>query len=340
MYLNRKDNRHTFFLGVFILLFSIEYIMPITHLLKIGDYYPQLKRLPFDFRWLLFSLFYIYVRDISVFPYSKKVYCYLIPGIIAFLLNLNTYFGFSDFVEQIWSLPWFDLLYYKGEIFYSTFIAIKTFLFINKHTKKVEMQYVYTITKELEWAKWFVLSGIIFTLIMNIRLFVNNFYLDLIESLINVGFLYWISIHGIRQRKIVDLFQEKEENVEKEDDKGKKNLREATSSDILLFDLIEKNILEKRLHKNPDLNINNIAIIIGEHPKRISNAINTVSNKNFKTYINSLRIKDAIVMLQNDGSKDFSIEGISLEVGFKSKSTFYDAFKKETGTTPLNYKEI
>ena len=75
------------------------------------------------------------------------------------------------------------------------------------------------------------------------------------------------------------------------------------------------------------------------HPKRISASINTIFNENFNSYVNQLRIKKAKFLLTDQASSYFSIEGIGKEVGFHSKSAFYSAFKKVTGTTPTKYKE-
>ena len=78
---------------------------------------------------------------------------------------------------------------------------------------------------------------------------------------------------------------------------------------------------------------------VSEHPKRVSQVINQETGKNFKAYINSFRIIDAKAMLNDEKASNLSIEGIGLEVGFKSKSSFYEAFKKETGLTPSGYKK-
>ncbi|WP_394330735.1 helix-turn-helix domain-containing protein [Lacinutrix jangbogonensis] len=36
---------------------------------------------------------------------------------------------------------------------------------------------------------------------------------------------------------------------------------------------------------------------------------------------------------------NYSLEGVALEVGFKSRTTFIKAFKEKTGTTPSQYKK-
>jgi YesN/AraC family two-component response regulator len=66
-------------------------------------------------------------------------------------------------------------------------------------------------------------------------------------------------------------------------------------------------------------------------------AINKHYHKNFNTYINEFRIKKAQELLKTDILADLSIEGLSREVGFHSKASFYTAFKKATGRTPMTY---
>ena len=88
-----------------------------------------------------------------------------------------------------------------------------------------------------------------------------------------------------------------------------------------------------------ELTIVDIAEKLKVHPRRISVAINSIHQQNFNTYVNEFRIKKAELLLADENLNNLSIEGIGLEVGFHSKSSFYSAFKKVTGTTPSNYKK-
>ena len=76
---------------------------------------------------------------------------------------------------------------------------------------------------------------------------------------------------------------------------------------------------------------------MNSNPKYISQAINAAFNKNFNTFVNEYRIKLAMKYLANGVKKQYSIEGISEKVGFKSKSAFNIVFKKMAGITPSFY---
>lgn len=329
IFLNKKGNRSTLLLGIFILAFSVDYITPISKLFNITIDYPQLNFL-FDFRWLLFPLFYLYVRQVSILPKSRSMYFCLLPWLLMLIFSLLNYFiG----IKSIWESSLFNMIYYRGSNIFDIFMAIITVLFINKHSAETQNQYSSTKLKELKWAKVFVISGIIFVLLMQTRLAIKNYYLDLFEAIVNVGFLYWVSIYGIRQKNIESLILTFEKNIEEK----KIPRKQKTNEDIELVKKIEQFLLNKKEYLKPDLTIANVSEHINEHPKRVSYAINIVTNKNFKSYINSYRIAEAMRLLEDKSNTNYSIEGIGFEVGFRSKSVFYNAFKKETGLTPHNF---
>ncbi|MDR3061773.1 MAG: helix-turn-helix domain-containing protein, partial [Dysgonamonadaceae bacterium] len=55
-------------------------------------------------------------------------------------------------------------------------------------------------------------------------------------------------------------------------------------------------------------------------------------------YINEYRIKEIIKIMSDPAYKHMSIEEISEQGGFNSRSSFYKAFKDITGQTPSQFK--
>ncbi len=103
------------------------------------------------------------------------------------------------------------------------------------------------------------------------------------------------------------------------------------------FELI-KNVLDKsKSYRNHKFTISELAMEVGIQPYAISNAINTVAKMNYNDFINSYRIKAFMQKVISKEYQNYTIEAIANECGFKSKSTFFTAFKKQTGLTPNQY---
>ena len=68
----------------------------------------------------------------------------------------------------------------------------------------------------------------------------------------------------------------------------------------------------------------------------IAQLLNENLEKGFSQYLNEYRIKEACEIIKGDNNLKF--ESIGYNVGYNSKSTFYTAFKKITGTTPAKFK--
>lgn len=90
-----------------------------------------------------------------------------------------------------------------------------------------------------------------------------------------------------------------------------------------------------------DFNLNKLASLIGSNSKYVSQIINEVHNKNFRTYINKYRIEEACKRLMNtDAYGQYTIKAVAESVGYKSATTFILIFKQHTGINPSTYQKI
>ncbi|MDY8135547.1 AraC family transcriptional regulator [Aquimarina sp. 2201CG5-10] len=336
--INRKKDKSTLYLGLFIIAFALNLLPTILEDLKITEFYPKYDLLPLEFIWLLFPLFYIYVQQISILPENKLKYWVLVPALLVLIIDTIVFFQSVDTKKIIEESLWYNLKDVLGLIF-SYYIGFKTLGFIKKHIQELKDQYTSTEFRELRWARFFVGFGLLFTFVTLVSgFFDTGFYFLLIVSTINVMLLYWISVRGILQQNVQTLVSvSKEENTDNRyNRKAKSSKTEEVSKKLL--QQIEQYIISEKVYIQPDLTIIDISEKVDIHPKRISGIINSLCNKNFNSYINSFRIEKAKELLSNNLFDHLSIEGIGKEVGFNSKSTFYDAFKKHTDTTPSSFK--
>jgi len=88
---------------------------------------------------------------------------------------------------------------------------------------------------------------------------------------------------------------------------------------------------------NSEFSLKEIAKNINSSRTYVSQVINEHYYCNFNTFINDYRIREARRKLSDPTNKNITIEAIANEVGFKSKTSFNNAFKKFTGVTPSFY---
>lgn len=97
-------------------------------------------------------------------------------------------------------------------------------------------------------------------------------------------------------------------------------------------------ILEKP-YLNSDFQIIHLAHYFNMPTHQCSIMINSLIGKNFRDWINYYRIEYFIKTYPEKASK-LTIDAIAFESGFNSMTTFYRAFKKETGKMPSNYFKL
>lgn len=91
----------------------------------------------------------------------------------------------------------------------------------------------------------------------------------------------------------------------------------------------------RELWRDPTLSLKDLSEATGVRPSYITQSLNTRGGRNFYDYVNSMRIDAAKRLLLDT---DDSVTDVSLEAGFNSRSTFYTAFKRATGSTPTEFR--
>ena len=90
---------------------------------------------------------------------------------------------------------------------------------------------------------------------------------------------------------------------------------------------------------DPDFSLEQLSDLAGYNSKYVSKAINDRAGKNFRTFLNEYRIREASRrLLDRENSGRYTNEYIGELVGFRSRSTFNTVFKKITGLTPKEYQ--
>ena len=95
---------------------------------------------------------------------------------------------------------------------------------------------------------------------------------------------------------------------------------------------------QEKLYKDSNLNMDILADRANLSNGYLSQIINQKERKNFYDFVNKYRVEEVKENLLDPSFDHYSILGIALDAGFKSKSTFNSVFKKMTGHTPSGYK--
>ena len=84
-------------------------------------------------------------------------------------------------------------------------------------------------------------------------------------------------------------------------------------------------------------NLSKMALDLQLSERVLSNYFNTELAISFSEWKNDLRIEYACKMISEGKADKLTVEGISLNVGFSSRSKFIDAFKERKGVVPSTY---
>lgn len=120
-----------------------------------------------------------------------------------------------------------------------------------------------------------------------------------------------------------------------DEDRERKRLDEVTRRSESIMNRLNGILEQGKQYKDPELGINECAVLAKVNVKYLSQAVNTTTGDNFRTYLNAFRVREAVRIMKEQ--PDVKLEWLSREVGFKGHSNFVSAFRKQAGMSPSEY---
>ena len=119
---------------------------------------------------------------------------------------------------------------------------------------------------------------------------------------------------------------------------GSAESNQPNTSQDQLFHKIYQLMVNEQVYTKSDITVNYLSKQLSSNTKYISKAIKEETGMNFNTFINTFRIEEAKRILRDKISSTWSLDAVAEQSGFNNTTSFFQAFKKNTGLTPSAFR--
>ena len=334
-----KGNRH--FLALFIIVFSIMLIFWVGFWNQYERTSPHFNFLYNPVPLLLGPALFFYVKG-----FHKKLTTYDLAHVLPFIAVLLYFMPFfllpatskakilanNQLDTVLWN--WSALKYVVNNLSIVSFTLYAVLIpaYLNR---------ISTHLLEQSLRKWLRLLTYLYVA-FTILLILNSLVIFLFEwppraeyvSALSIGMIiYCIGYWGFSNRKFVQTL---EPTVSKKYQKSSIDAEEAPS----LIQKIIDHLSAEKPYLRDNYKLADLAHAVQIPSHQISELLNSYHKTNFSALINRLRIEEAKKLLISEKYHNIKIDAIGYDVGFRSRTSFYQWFKKNTGISPAKYQSI
>ncbi|CAL2106114.1 AraC-type DNA-binding protein [Tenacibaculum sp. 190524A02b] len=317
-----SPNRYNIFIFITIILSHLTGYFLLLFISVITNYFQHIKKITFITLGIsiLRLIFYVFIQELLIKTDISGIKNFTNPNFRLYTILANI----DEFIMVVYNLTLIIIaykilkkapliislksnqtLYYKwGNIILIFSVSLYTFAFINTILLSFSRENLYSIIS------------------------IENLLQSIFFIFLTISMMYFpVFAYSGRYEDLPSLY---ETNTEKY-----KN--STLNNSYALFMEIDTLVKKEKLYLDSELKMNKISKKLSKSIPYISQAINENTQKSFPDYINSFRVEEAKKKLLID--KPDTIFAIAIDVGFNNKTTFYNAFKKQTNMTPSQYKK-
>lgn len=292
--------------------------------------------------------------------FERKDWLHFLPSVLLtfFLIITNKIPELSCpnltlYVERYNVVFWIFRQYYVVATIIYMYLAIRN---IMRFRKQIYDAYSYNKQQlQLNWLIAIYILNIAYIIINGVlgsSVYINaSINTKVYSLLLTTAMIYLLSFGGILQKQLVMADNTSntklDEGIAIEDNNTKTNdiktnIEENKKEDLSFKPLANQLISyieSSRAWRDSELSIAKLSTATGIQKHLITQTLNEYLGKNFYTLINGYRIEEAKRMMHDEKYKNYTFMSIAYDCGFNSKTAFYTAFKKITGTTPTEYQK-
>lgn len=307
----------------------------------------------------LFPPVFLYVKYLfyGQTGFLPKDHIHFLPIYLYILFTLYLFYD-SDFSILIMRKHKLYALRYQISSWIATFQGpiyyIMTHRILKLRHQHLLQHYSELESRKLEWFRWINISFAVVFIIGGISSILKTAYLN--------PYALYMTYHGVMAvcifyitlmiYKYPAIFMDENEMLDNRSLLPQSILGlTKTASDVIVLEPVEREntsqvigklneAMEKdKVYRNPNLSLNDLAETISETRNTISYVLNNHIHKSFYDYINTLRIEESKRLLLDEKYKNYTIEAVAAEAGFKTTSVFYKFFKNQVNLTPSQYRD-
>ncbi len=348
---NRKSN---FLLAGFLLTHAA---IPFDNLIMFGEvfrakaieYSPDIFYVFGTAYWLesVFLLFYVKSLIYKNYALSKLDYLYFLPFIGYLIFQYIMWFSLPTDVKfdilngyHLEEQPSYIFMVHLFRESFRVFCTVLCLIGLLQYQKQIKNEFADIEKLDLTWLKILVIGFLVINLqsvivpisviiFVEFQTFIDYSFLGLVANytvLILISVLIFFSLSGSSVFKGID-----KQKLMLDDNKN------PISPELV--DTIVEYMKEHKPYLNHLLTLDNLSNQLLLQPRLLSQIINRHFQQNFFEFINSYRVQECKLLIEQAGNDKITMLQVMEKSGFNSKATFNTFFKKLVGMTPTQYRK-